>query len=305
MVKMVSIGICAYNEAKHISALLDSLERQTLPPDFALTEILVVASGCTDGTDRIIEERRRVESRLILIHQTERHGKSSAINEILGRYRGDILVLVNADARLLPDSLFGLLEGFEGDDGVDLVCGVPSPAPSMSPLLDIVERGWWRIHNRTLQTLSGSVGGNHCCDELMAMKRGFAGSIPKAVVNDGSYFGVLGALRGTTVRFCPRAVVIVDPPSSLSGLLRQRRRIVTGHHQVRGLLGRSPYTLEGLALSQPAVAAKIFLSELVGRPLPTLAFLAISGPLELISHVLSFVDRARYPGYQPIWRMVE
>ena len=281
MVKMVSIGICAYNEAKHISALLDSLERQTLPPDFALTEILVVASGCTDGTDRIIEERRRVESRLILIHQTERHGKSSAINEILGRYRGDILVLVNADARLLPDSLFGLLEGFEGDDGVDLVCGVPSPAPSMSPLLDIVERGWWRIHNRTLQTLSGSVGGNHCCDELMAMKRGFAGSIPKAVVNDGSYFGVLGALRGTTVRFCPRAVVIVDPPSSLSGLL------------------------EGLALSQPAVAAKIFLSELVERPLPTLAFLAISGPLELISHVLSFVDRARYPGYQPIWRMVE
>src|SRR5205807_9519513 len=100
------------------------------------------------------------------------------------------------------------------------------PEPSMSPILDIVDRGWWRIHNRTLQTLSDLDAGNHCCDELMAMKRGFADSIPKDVVNDGSYFGVIAALRGSTVRFCRSAVVIVDTPSSLNGLLWQRRRIL-------------------------------------------------------------------------------
>jgi len=305
MAKTVSIGICAHNEARRISALLDSLEGQILSSDFTVTEILVVASGCTDGTDRIVEDRAKVEPRLTLIRESERRGKSFAINRILGRYRGDVLVLVNADARLLPGALFGLLHGFDGNNGVDLVCGLPSPDPSTNPILDMVEGGWWRIHNRTLQTLSDLGAGNHCCDELMAMKRGLVTSIPVDLVNDGSYFGVLAALRGSTVRFCRTAVVIVDPPSSLSGLLRQRRRIVTGHHQVTGLLGRSPYTFEGLVISRPAVAARILLSELSERPVHTLAFLCIAGPLELISHLLSFLDRARNPGYEPTWPMVE
>src|SRR5713226_2713452 len=130
MAKTVSIGICAFNEAKRISALLDSLSEQALPPDFMVTEILVVASGCTDGTDRIVEERAESEHRLILIRESERRGKSSAINEILGRYRGDILVLVNADARLVPGALSAILQEFDGDDGVELACGLPSPNPS-------------------------------------------------------------------------------------------------------------------------------------------------------------------------------
>ena len=305
MAKTVSIGVCAYNEARRISALLDSLEGQGLPQDFAVTEVLVVASGCTDGTDRIVEDRAKAEPRLTLIRESERRGKSSAINEILLRYKGDILVLVNADARLLPGALFGLLQEFDGNGGVDLACGLPAPDSSADPILDMVERGWWRIHNRTLQTLSDLGAGNHCCDELMAMKRGFAESIPTDLVNDGSYFGVLGALRGSTVRFCRSAVVIVDTPSSLYGLLRQRRRIVTGHHQVTGLLGRSPYTFEGLVTSRPVVAVRILVSELLERPIQTLVFLGIAGPLEMISHLLSFLDRARNPGYKPVWPMVE
>jgi len=305
MAKTVSIGICAHNEARRIPELLDSLEGQILPYDFTVTEILVVASGCTDGTDRIVEDRTKVEPRLTLIRETERRGKAFAVNEILRRYRGDILVLVNADARLLPGALLGLLQEFNGNDGVDLACGLPSPAPSANPIVDLVEGGWWGIHNRTLQTLSDLGAGNHCCDELMAMKRGFAASIPTDLVNDGSYFGVLGALRGSTVRFCRNAVVIVDTPSSLFGLLRQRRRIVTGHHQVTGLLGRPPNTFEGLVLSRPAVASRILLSELLERPVQTLMFLGIAGPLELISHLLSFMDRARKPGYYPAWPMVE
>lgn len=305
MVKIVSIGICAYNEARRISVLLDSLAGQSLPTDFAVGEILVVASGCTDGTDRIVEERAKADPRLTLIREPERRGKSFALNEILSRYHGDVLVLVNADARLLPGALFGLLQEFDGNDGIELACGFPSPDPSPNPVLDLIERVWWRLHNRTLQTLSDIGAGNHCCDELMAMRRGFADSIPRNVVNDGAYFGVLGSLRGITVRFCPSAIVIIETPSSLSGLVHQRRRIITGHHQVRSLLGRSPYTLQGLVQSRPAVAGRILVSELSDRPVQTFAFLGIAGPLEVLSHLLSFVDRIRNPDYRPTWPMVE
>lgn len=305
MAKTVSIGICAFNEARRIPALLDSLLDQALSPDFVVTEILVVASGCTDGTDRIVEERAESEARLILIREPERRGKASAINEILDAYQGEILVLVNADARLVPGSLFALLQAFGGKDEVELACGLPSPDPSSNPILDIVESVWWRIHNRTLQALSDLGSGNHCCDEFMAMKRGFVDSIPPDVVNDGAYFGVNAAVRGIGVRFCPGAVVLIETPSSLSGLLRQRRRILGGHHQVASLLGRSPYTLERLISTQPALAVRILAAELSDRPLRTLLFFGIAGPLELISHLLSSWDRARNPGYQPAWPTVE
>src|SRR5205807_10512433 len=67
-----------------------------------LKEILVVASGCTDGTERVVEDWAGSEPRLRLIREAERSGKASALNAILARFRGDILVLVNADTRL-PD----------------------------------------------------------------------------------------------------------------------------------------------------------------------------------------------------------
>lgn len=305
MPKSVSIGICAYNEARRISGLFDSLEGQVLPPGYAITEILVVASGCTDGTDRIIDERRRLNPRLILIREGERSGKASALNQILGRYRGEILVLVNADARLLPDSLFHLVKEFDADASVAVACGRPTPDPSPNRIVNSIERVWWRLHNRALQRLSDRGQGNHCCDELMALRRGFAVSIPRDIINDGAYFGVLGALRGETVRFVRDAVVCVETPSDLSGLFRQRRRILAGHRQVKGLLGRAPATLEGLIRSDPGAAAIIVGSELIAAPWQTILFLSLAGPLEIASHIGSRFDLVRSRGYQAAWPTVE
>ena len=304
MTNIVSIGICAHNEARRISTLLDSLLTEELPSEFVIAEIIVVASGCTDGTDRIVEERAKSDPRLLLIRETERRGKSSALNEILSRHQGDILVLVNGDARLLPGSLRSLVQEFKGDDRIQLACGFPTPDASPSPIVDMIEAVWWRLHNRTLQALSDRGLGNHCCDELMAMRRGFADSIPRNLVNDGAYFGVLGAIQGITVRFCRDAIVIVESPSNLNGLLQQRRRIVRGHRQVAQLLGAHPFTLEGLVRSDPFLAARIVLSELSHRPIEAFAFLSLAGPLELLSHLLSIVDRSRRPEAPAAWPVV-
>ena len=305
MTRNVSIGICAYNEAARISTLLDSISIQSLPAGLAVAEIIVVASGCTDGTDQVVEERAKADPTVVLIRQPERRGKASAINLILKRFQGDILVLVNADARLRPGALAPLLQPFLEDPRVDVACGFPHPIPSLDPVLDLVERVWWRLHNRTLQTLSNLGRGNHCCDEFMAVRRGFVDSIPEDIVNDGSYFGVLASLRGTTVRSCPDAVVVVETPSHLSGLVQQRRRILSGHRQVRDVLGREPPTLEGLVRAEPRIAAKILLAEFAGNPTQTSLFLGVAGPLEVFSHVLAWTDRVRHPNFQPAWPMVD
>jgi cellulose synthase/poly-beta-1,6-N-acetylglucosamine synthase-like glycosyltransferase len=278
---------------------------QALPPEFSLEEVLVVASGCTDGTEQIVEERARIDPKIMLIREAVRGGKASAISTILKRYRGDVLVLVNADARLMPRALQELLQGFDGSGQDELVCGLPIPESSDSRVLSLIEDVWWRLHNDTLQTLAQLRRGNHCCDELMAMKRGFASSIPADIINDGAYFGVLGATRGVAVQVRPNARVAIETPRSLFGLLRQRRRILRGHRQVAQLLGQAPYTLEGMMRRRPALVARILATELSGRPGPTLAFLFVALPLEGIAHILAFMDRVSRQAYRPAWPMVE
>ena len=300
----ISIGICAYNEARRLPALLESLSTQVLPSGFLLKEILVVASGCTDGTERVVEDWAEREPRLGLIPESERSGKASALNAILARFRGDILVLVNADARLLPGALSQLLGAFDRGPEIEVVCGFPVPEPAGS-VVTAVEDVWWRLHNRTLQTLAELSAGNHCCDELMAFRRGFIDAIPTGVVNDGAYLGVLAAQRGMTVQFVPGAKVLVAIPGNLLGLIRQRRRIIRGHRQVLDLLGAPVFTLEGLAKRQPALVAKILTAELASRPGPTLAFLLLALPIEASAHALAIFERLTRRALSPAWPMVE
>jgi len=285
--------------------LLESLAAQALPPDFTLVEVIVVASGCTDKTADIVKEHARLDSKVMLIQEPQRLGKASAINVILRRYQGDLLVLVNGDARILPGSLRALIETFDGDEKAEIVCGFPIPEPSSNSVVSLVEDVWWRLHNRTLHRLAALGNGNHCCDEFMAMKRGFSDSIPTNVICDGSYFGALGAIRGKTVQLSVDATVIVETPSTLFGILKQRQRNLRGNWQVARLLGQPPQTLENLVRTGPGAAAHIVVSELVSRPLPTIAFLVIAVPLEFLAHSLAHLDGAVNREDQPVWPMVE
>ena len=85
----LSIGIMAYNEEANIGRLLSSLLGQSLA-HAKLTEIFVVASGCTDRTEEIVNFYVQKDDRIKLVTQPRREGKASAINLFLSRASGDI-----------------------------------------------------------------------------------------------------------------------------------------------------------------------------------------------------------------------
>lgn len=300
----VSIGICAYNEGTRVRGLLESVQEQHLPNPFELGEILVVASGCTDGTEAEVQACAERDSRIRLIHQETRRGKASAINEILRAYRGELLVLANADAQLGPASLLHLLRPFLDSPETMVACGAPVPLTDGARLPAFVERIQWEIHNRSLETLSRLGAANHCCDEFMAVRRGFVDALPFDLINDGAYVGVVAGLRGHTVRFCEDATVYVRVPRTLRGLVRQRRRVLVGHRQIRDLLQHPSNTLEALARRDPRLAASILLNEIRTRP-SSAAFLLLALPLELVSVALAVSDRHASAGYSPVWTKVD
>ncbi len=284
--------------------LLDSLLAQAVPPPFSVAEVLVVASGCTDGTEGVVRRYAVADPRVRLIHETERRGKASALNLVLAAYRGDVLVLTNADARLGPGALASLLPPFLGPSPPWIACGAAVPDGRRS-LPSLIEGVLWSLHNRILALQSARNLDNHCCDELMAMRRGFVESVPPSLINDGAYLGVLASLSGQTVHFCEGARVHVQAPRTLRGWLVRRRRILRGHRQVRMLLHHSSNTLESLSRRDPLVAARILAEEFRDHPrsLPVLVLLAL--PLEALSFVLARSDDWRSPAYPAVWTKVD
>src|ERR687885_2372489 len=114
-----SVGIMAHNEAANIATAIETILHQRLTVGH-VAKLIVVASGCTDGTVPVVAAIARDDARVRLLVQQWREGKASAINLFLGgarsplrtRYwitgrrrcltRGGPLYQCYATARLLP-----------------------------------------------------------------------------------------------------------------------------------------------------------------------------------------------------------
>lgn len=91
---MVSIGIPTYNEEANIKDLLTALIDQR-QDNFELLEIIVVSDRSTDRTADIVNSLNN--SLIRLIDGEERLGQQVRQNQILNMYKGNILVIIEAD----------------------------------------------------------------------------------------------------------------------------------------------------------------------------------------------------------------
>src|SRR6185503_19931531 len=87
-----TVGITAHNEEANIAQILRAMLSQRLHA-VEITEIIVVASGCTDRTEEIVREFATQEPRIQLYVQEKREGKTSAINVFLSHAKENICVL--------------------------------------------------------------------------------------------------------------------------------------------------------------------------------------------------------------------
>jgi poly-beta-1,6-N-acetyl-D-glucosamine synthase len=301
----VTVGICAYNEERRIGACLEAVLSQQVSPEVDIVQVIVVASGCTDGTEAIVEGFARRDSKIVLVRERTRSGKASALNQILARSVGDVIVLSNADARMEERALDTLLTPFMVGSDVAIACGGPVLNGGATGLAGEASSLFWRLHNRTLQALSDAALPNHCCDELLAMRRGFVERLPADTINDGAYLSAIAALRGVRVKFIPESRIEVEVPSSIGGLVSQRRRILRGHQQVRKTFGRSVNTLEGLMRTRPRMVIRILREEFGRHPDSLVLFLLLLLPLEGFALGGAMIDGVRFPTYDPAWPMVD
>jgi glycosyltransferase involved in cell wall biosynthesis len=105
MAPVFSIIIPAHNEENYIRKTLHSIKQQT----FQNYEVLVVANGCTDKTEQIVQKRGGEKVRL---HSIPRANVCAARNTGALNATARTLVFLDADTTLAPDALQKIKSSF-------------------------------------------------------------------------------------------------------------------------------------------------------------------------------------------------
>jgi poly-beta-1,6-N-acetyl-D-glucosamine synthase len=297
-----TVGICATGRPPTLRPLISAaLSSET--PGFRLEKVVIVASDCTEETLSVAREAAARDPRVRLAVHERRTGKADALNEIFRETEGDFLVYVNADALIGARSILALLKGIEEDPGMGFVSGRPvftRPKGLVSDVLDVM----WTSFNLLSSDPTQSDQKNHGTDELMAIRRELLTELPPGVVNDGAYIAGRIRERGFRVGFQPEAVVQIDVPRRMVDLIRQRRRILFGHIQVKRLVGKAPRTVETMMFFSPSQSVGIVIRMLASKPKMVLV-LPVAAMGELIAVSGALWDTIRSSKSHAVWRRYE
>ncbi len=268
-----SIGITAYNEEANIAKLLTAMLAQELNK-VEITEIIVVASGCTDRTVSIIQEFAARDARIRLIVLTEREGKTSAINQFLQNAKEDVCVLESGDTLPRADSIENLVKLFE-DPKVGMTGAQKIPVNVPEHIVGYMSHMRLQMEHQLCLEIPR-------LGELIAFRKVFT-QLPPDVAMDEAFVEALVIRRGLEVHYAPDAVVYNMGPETLGEFIMQRRRNYAGHLHLTRKYGYKVSSLDNTRV------ARIALDELVKafRLIGTLVWL---GLVEAIARMLGSYD---------------
>lgn len=281
-----SIGIMAYNEENNIAHLLLAIQKQKLAK-LNILEIIVVASGCTDQTEKIVRDFFQKDSRIKLVSQEKREGKSSAINLWLKNASGDILILESADT--IPDesSLEKLTEPF-CDKNVGMTGAHPIPINNPRTFMGFATHLLWNLHHSIALT-EPKMG------EVVAF-RNIIKNIPKNSAVDEASIETEIKKNGYRIIYVPAATIKNKGPENLRDFLRQRRRISSGHFWLKDNFNYQVSTMNGIRIFR--ILLKNFhwtLREIIFTPIVIL--------LEILGRFLGWYDYKLLKKNPTIWKI--
>jgi cellulose synthase/poly-beta-1,6-N-acetylglucosamine synthase-like glycosyltransferase len=226
----------AYNEEANIGRLLAALLAQKTRVA-SLDEIVVVASGCTDRTEAIVQEFAARDRRVRLLTQARKEGKASAVNLLLRATECEVVILESADTLPLPETIEELVAPLQ-DPAVGMVGGHPVPTNSRNTFMGYAAHLVWELHHR-IALRHPKMG------ELIAFRNVFH-KIPHDTAVDEASIEPLIVGQGLRLCYAPRAVVYNRGPERVGEFIRRRRANYAGHLYVKDTLGYRVSTMSSV-----------------------------------------------------------
>lgn len=281
-----SVGVTAYNEEQNIGPLLEALVDQHLH-DVEIAEIIVVASACTDKTVPIVREFMARDSRVKLIEQPKREGKTSAVNQFIAAAQTDICVLESGDTIPHEYAVEHMVRMF-ADPTVGMVGAHKVPVNTPDHIAGLLTHLRLRMEHELCLEIPR-------LGEMIAFRKVFE-RIPADVAMDEAFVEAFIVKRGMEVKYAPDAIVYNTGPTTIGDFMRQRRRNHAGHLFLKHKYGYAVSSIQNKRV------AKVAWKELWG--IVQLAWvLFLLAAIEGWSRLMGWYDYAVKQDRHVVWNM--
>ena len=228
----VAMCLPAYNEEANLKRLLPKLIRER-----DLTEIVVIASGCTDNT---VEVARSFEPRVRVLVQPEREGKASAINLFLQETSTPIVIMESTDTLPGTGAIRHMLNRFL-DPEVGAVGSRPIPSNLPNTVMGIAAHILWRAHHYIAlehakigemvawRRLNSRIELEGTLEEFFEASSEALFQLADSTAVDEAFIEASIIAAGYKVVYEPLAVTYNRGPDNMTDLIKQRKRIYRGH----------------------------------------------------------------------------
>jgi cellulose synthase/poly-beta-1,6-N-acetylglucosamine synthase-like glycosyltransferase len=266
--------------AQILQAMLDQRLLQV-----SISEIIVVASGCTDRTEDIVRQYQEIDPRIKLFSQEKREGKTSAINVFLANAQEAICVLESGDTVPHEDAIENMVRMFV-DPAVGMTGAQKAPVNAPDHVVGLLSHLRLQMEHQLCLEIPR-------LGELIAFRKVFD-AIPPDVAMDEAFVEALVIRRGMQVRYAPDAIVYNMGPETVSDFIKQRRRNHAGHLHLKEKYG---YQVSSMGMGRLIPLA---LNQIWGaaRLVWTLFVLAV---LEGYSRMLGWYDYKFHKRTHVVW----
>lgn len=219
---MISIIITAFKEPKTIGRAIESILKNNLSEKFEL-----IVSAPDKETLEVAKAYRSQDKRIRLLPD-EGKGKPAALNMIIKKAKGEILVLTDGDVFIKEDALSPLLSYFK-DPRVGAVSGHPIPTNSRKSKL-----GYWaHLLTEMVNLWRKNSKFISCSGYLYAVRKSLLKKMPENTLSDDAYNSHIIKNQGYAIAYSPNSFVNVKYPDNFSDWIKQKKRSAGGYNQIK------------------------------------------------------------------------
>lgn len=266
----VSIGIPAYNEGQNIQQLLHKLIAQK-EQGIKIEEIIVMSDGSNDDTEQKVKAVK--DRRIRFIDDGQRLGKSARLTQIFSRFKGDVLLLLDADVYIKEKDLLSKTVTSANLKHTGLAGINAQPLPAKTFFEQILEAGIMVMKSiaKTWNNGQNYLSFKGC---FMALDGSLARSIkmPSEIVNNDAYIYFAAVQAGYSPTYLNDRYIYFRSPMTLGDHIKQSSRYQSSKDELKRYFTLDWETYYSIPVRIQLVSV---LKAILSRPVETMGYVVI------------------------------
>ncbi|MGM0504009.1 MAG: glycosyltransferase family 2 protein [Bacteroidota bacterium] len=222
----VTLFIAAYNESDYVEQKV----KNTFSLDYPKEKLHQV--WVTDGSDdETVDKLKKYSSAITVYHQSERNGKTGAINRGMNFIKTPVVIFSDANAMLNKNAIKNIIHEFE-DPKVGCVAGEKRiKTREKSSAVDAGEGIYWQYESRIKTFESNINSALGAAGELFAIRTALYKPIKDDTILDDFTISMQIAGNGYRIAYAPNAYATEDASVNIQEEFKRKIRIAYGGFQ--------------------------------------------------------------------------